>query len=48
MEELLKRKARLSASSQGPDFKTSQIELQEQNKVWVPVGGKCFPGGFPS
>ncbi|KAF6302713.1 coiled-coil domain containing 102B [Rhinolophus ferrumequinum] len=32
MEELLKRKDRLSASSQGPDFKTSQIELQEKNK----------------
>ncbi|XP_019524441.1 PREDICTED: coiled-coil domain-containing protein 102B isoform X1 [Hipposideros armiger] len=32
MEELLKRKGRLSASSQGPDFKTSQIELQGKNK----------------
>ncbi|XP_020955013.1 coiled-coil domain-containing protein 102B [Sus scrofa] len=32
MEELLDRKSRLSASAQGPDFKTSQIELQEKNK----------------
>uniref|UniRef100_A0A8C3X3Y7 Coiled-coil domain containing 102B n=1 Tax=Catagonus wagneri TaxID=51154 RepID=A0A8C3X3Y7_9CETA len=32
MEELLDRKSRLSANSQGPDFKTSQIELQEKNK----------------
>ncbi|XP_032326539.1 coiled-coil domain-containing protein 102B isoform X1 [Camelus ferus] len=32
MEELLDRKNRLSANSQGPDFKTSQIELQEKNK----------------
>lgn len=33
MDELFKRKDRLSANSQGPDFKTSQIELQEKNKV---------------
>lgn len=33
MDELLKRKDRLSANSQDPDFKTSQIELQETNKV---------------
>lgn len=33
MDELLKKKDRLSANSQGPDFKISQIELQEKNKV---------------
>ncbi|XP_014636783.1 PREDICTED: coiled-coil domain-containing protein 102B [Ceratotherium simum simum] len=33
MEELLDRKNRLSTHSQGPDFKTSQIELQEKNKA---------------
>lgn len=33
VEEFLKRKDRLSASSQGPDFKASQMELQEKNKV---------------
>lgn len=33
MDELLKRNDRLSANSQDPDFKTSQIELQETNKV---------------
>lgn len=33
MDELLKRKDILSANSQGPDFKTSKIELQEKNKV---------------
>ena len=32
MEELLQRKARLNANSQAPDFQTSQIELQEENK----------------
>ncbi|XP_038381748.1 coiled-coil domain-containing protein 102B isoform X1 [Canis lupus familiaris] len=32
MEELLDRKTRLSSNSQGPDFKTSQIELQEKSK----------------
>ncbi|XP_059975460.1 coiled-coil domain-containing protein 102B [Mesoplodon densirostris] len=32
MEELLDRKNRLIANSQGPDFKKSQIELQEKNK----------------
>ncbi|XP_070277645.1 coiled-coil domain-containing protein 102B isoform X2 [Myotis yumanensis] len=32
MDELLKRKDRLSANSQDPDFKTSQIELQETDK----------------
>ncbi|CAK6447724.1 unnamed protein product [Pipistrellus nathusii] len=32
MDELLKRKDILSANSQGPDLKTSQIELQEKNK----------------
>lgn len=42
MEELLDRKSRLSASAQGPDFKTSQIELQEKNKVWVLFGSKHF------
>uniref|UniRef100_A0A9L0REN5 Coiled-coil domain containing 102B n=1 Tax=Equus caballus TaxID=9796 RepID=A0A9L0REN5_HORSE len=35
MEELLDRKNRLSANSQGPAFKTSQIELQETNKELV-------------
>ncbi|XP_045314841.1 coiled-coil domain-containing protein 102B isoform X2 [Leopardus geoffroyi] len=33
MEELLERRNVLSANSPGPDFKTSQIELQEKNKV---------------
>ncbi|XP_064235104.1 coiled-coil domain-containing protein 102B isoform X2 [Aotus nancymaae] len=32
MEELLDRKNRLSANSQGPDFKMSQIDLQEKNQ----------------
>ncbi|XP_039695810.1 coiled-coil domain-containing protein 102B isoform X1 [Pteropus medius] len=32
MEDLLKRKDSFSANSQGPDFKTSQTELQEKNK----------------
>ncbi|XP_022440013.1 coiled-coil domain-containing protein 102B isoform X4 [Delphinapterus leucas] len=32
MEELLDRKNRLIANSPGPDFKKSQIELQEKNK----------------
>nr|KAF6470871.1 coiled-coil domain containing 102B [Molossus molossus] len=32
MDELLKAKNRLNASSQGPDFKTSHIELQENHK----------------
>ncbi|XP_046528054.1 coiled-coil domain-containing protein 102B isoform X3 [Equus quagga] len=35
MEELLDRKNRLSANSQGPAFKTSQIGLQETNKELV-------------
>ncbi|XP_070483946.1 coiled-coil domain-containing protein 102B isoform X1 [Equus przewalskii] len=35
MEELLDRKNRLSANSQGPAFKTSQIELRETNKELV-------------
>lgn len=34
MEELLDSKNRLSETFQGPDFKTSQIELQEKNQVW--------------
>ncbi|XP_005373105.1 PREDICTED: coiled-coil domain-containing protein 102B isoform X2 [Chinchilla lanigera] len=34
MEELLDRKNRLSANFKDPDLKTSQIELQEKNKVW--------------
>ena len=41
MEELLDRKTRLSSNSQGPDFKTSQIELQEKSKVLVLLGSKC-------
>ncbi|XP_047684833.1 coiled-coil domain-containing protein 102B isoform X1 [Prionailurus viverrinus] len=32
MEELLERRNVLSANSPGPDFKTSQIELQEKNQ----------------
>ncbi|XP_008570920.1 PREDICTED: coiled-coil domain-containing protein 102B-like, partial [Galeopterus variegatus] len=32
MEELLDRKNRLNANSQGPDVKISQTELQEKNK----------------
>uniref|UniRef100_A0A2K6TUY9 Coiled-coil domain containing 102B n=1 Tax=Saimiri boliviensis boliviensis TaxID=39432 RepID=A0A2K6TUY9_SAIBB len=32
MEELLDKKNRLSANSQGPDFKMSQIDLQEKNQ----------------
>ncbi|XP_076991376.1 coiled-coil domain-containing protein 102B isoform X2 [Tamandua tetradactyla] len=32
MEELLDRKNKLSPNSQGPDFKTSQVELQEKSK----------------
>lgn len=34
MEELLKRKDGFRANSHGPDFQTSQTELQEKNKVW--------------
>lgn len=33
MEELLERKHVLSVNSPGPDFKTSQTELQEKIKV---------------
>uniref|UniRef100_A0A8C9ABQ1 Coiled-coil domain containing 102B n=1 Tax=Prolemur simus TaxID=1328070 RepID=A0A8C9ABQ1_PROSS len=38
MEELLDRKNGLSANSQDPDFKISQIDLQEKNKVWLLLG----------
>lgn len=38
MEELLDGKNRFSANSQSPDFKTSQIERQEEKKVWVLLG----------
>ncbi|XP_054527812.2 coiled-coil domain-containing protein 102B isoform X7 [Pan troglodytes] len=33
MEELLDKKNRLSANSQSPDFKMSQIDLQEKNQL---------------
>ncbi|KFO38421.1 coiled-coil domain-containing protein 102B [Fukomys damarensis] len=40
MEELLDKKHRLSANFQSPDVKTSQVELQEKNKVWC--SWKCL------
>ena len=42
MEELLDGKNRFSANSQGPDFKTSQIEPQGQKKVWVLLGSNVL------
>lgn len=41
MEELLHRRNRFSESSEGPDFKTSGVELQEKHKVWDLFGSKC-------
>lgn len=41
MEELLHRRNRLSENLEGPDFKTSGVELQEKNKVWELFGSKC-------
>ncbi|XP_062933500.1 coiled-coil domain-containing protein 102B isoform X2 [Cynocephalus volans] len=41
MEELLDRKNRLNANSQGPDVKISQTELQEKNKVIQLDGRSC-------
>nr|KAF6421858.1 coiled-coil domain containing 102B [Rousettus aegyptiacus] len=42
MEELLKRKDGFRANSHGPDFQTSQTELQEKNKIFTCEGPELF------
>ncbi|XP_037662216.1 coiled-coil domain-containing protein 102B [Choloepus didactylus] len=43
MEELLETKKTLSANLQAPDFKTSQVELQEKSKSTIGIGSQRFP-----